>query len=943
MEKNYLKANFINLKFSIAIFALFFISLGTNAQVVKEFQQRTSSYSSSKKIYNIKGDFTMIGNTNLSLWSYGNNTNNSNNYMIFVDEDEDDSTENSSAAVLEFSNENGADPNCSNIVYAGLYWSGRTDNSSTTNDKRKIKVKGPNNNGYQTFTANQNDILYPGPSNMYAAYAEVTDLVRSNGTGEYWVADMELTQGNGGATGYYGGWGMIVIYENSQMNWRDVTIFDGYAHVEGNTVANYQLPVSGFNTAQSGPVNMKMGIMAGEGDVGIAGDYFQIKKNNNNSWLSLSHDQNSTNNFFNSSIENNETNRTPNLSNNTGIDISMFNIPNQGNSVIANNQTSTTFRYGSTQDTYSIFSIAMSVDAYIPEIEGVTSLIEINSNTAGNPPYSVEPGEEISYKIELKNKGTENVEDVKVVVPVPYNVDYVNNSLNTNFYFSPTPSTNNVYFDPTLGATGSIVWEINELPLATNTNDVLADLTVSFKVTENCTILSNACPGYDVITFNGNISGQGAITGTTFENKDLIRGYETEGACLGEPITSPFEISVDASSFRAENCGNSEEARRFIYCNREEPIKISEINSGFPSGTRFYNESPVDINSEEYTINNPIPNTTGSTEYYAIIPGAEDCAIPFTIEITSISTVPETEVITYCLNEEATPLDATASNSNYDLYYYTSETDTTPEMQIIPSTSEAGEFTYYVAEGESASCISPNKAEIKVKVLGVPEVAAPQSLNPEACGTELIDETIPEISSEFTLISNQLFEELGGSIPGDADIDAIEYRDELVQSNPFVYNRIFKISYECGSFELTQQITLNDLRDSLNPEFTITQPNCENVAGKIEVISNKAISYSLDGENFQASNVFTGLIPGNYVVYVQNETGCVSNASEEIIIIKNEGSPVQPEAVVSQQPSCEDTTGTISVTTEAGISYTLLDENQDPLTIIVLLTELSAD
>jgi gliding motility-associated-like protein/uncharacterized repeat protein (TIGR01451 family) len=932
MEKNYLKANFINLKFSIAIFSLFFISLGANAQVVKEFQQRTSTYSSSKKIYNIKGDFTMIGNTNLSLWSYGNNTNNSNNYMIFVDEDNDDSTDNSSAAVLEFSNENGADPNCSNIVYAGLYWSGRTDNSSTTNDKRKIKVKGPNNNEYQTFTANQNDILYPGPSNMYAAYAEVTDLVRSNGTGEYWVADMALTQGNGGATGYYGGWGMIVIYENSQMNWRDVTIFDGYAHVEGNTVANYQLPVSGFNTAQSGPVNMKMGIMAGEGDVGIAGDYFQIKKNNNNSWLSLSHDQNSTNNFFNSSIENNGTNRTPNLSNNTGIDISMFNIPNQGNSVIANNQTSTTFRYGSTQDTYSIFSIAMSVDAYIPEIEGITSLTEINSNTAGNPPYSVEPGEEISYKIELKNKGTENIEDVKVVVPVPYNVDYVNNSLNTNFYFSPTPSPNNVYFDPTLGATGSIVWEISEIPLATNTNDVLADLAVSFKVTENCTILSNACPGYDVITFNGNISGRGAITGTTFENKDLIRGYETEGACLGEPITSPFEISVDASNFRAENCGNSDEARRFIYCNREEPIKISEINSGFPSGTRFYNESPVDINSEEYTINNPIPNTTGSTEYYAIIPGAEDCAIPFTIEITSISTVPDTENITYCLNEEANPLDATASNSNYDLYYYTSETDTTPEMQFIPSTSQAGEFTYYVAEGESASCISPNKAEIKVKVLGVPEVAAPQNLNPDACGTELIDKTIPEISSEFTLISSQLFEELGGSIPGDADIDAIEYRDEVVQSNPVIYNRVFKISYECGSFELTQQITLNDLRDSLTPEFTITQPTCENVAGKIEVISNNASSYSLDGENFQSSNIFTGLIPGNYVVYIQNETGCVSDASAQIEIVKNLGTPNQPQANVSQQPTCEDTIGTISVTTEAGISYTLLDENQNPLT-----------
>ncbi len=54
--------------------------------------------------------------------------------------------------------------------------------------------------------------------------------------------------------------------------------------------------------------------------------------------------------------------------------------------------------------------------------------------------------------------------------------------------------------------------------------------------------------------------------------------------------------------------------------------------------------------------------------------------------------------------------------------------------------------------------------------------------------------------------------------------------------------------------------------------------------------------------------------------------------SEELVIIENLGTPGAPVAEVSQQPTCEDTTGTISVTTEAGISYTLLDENQDPLT-----------
>ncbi|MBO2545503.1 HYR domain-containing protein [Salegentibacter sp. BDJ18] len=1008
MKKNYFRNQFTAIRFVLITFTVLFFNTAVNAQVYKEFKQRTSQYSTSKKIYNIKGDFTMIGNTNLSLLSYGKNTNNSNNLMQFVDEDNVSSTKNSSAAVLEFSNENGANPECSNIIYAGLYWSGRTNNSGKTNAKRNIKVKGPNNSAYQTISANVNNILFPGPSDMYAAYAEVTDLVKNNGTGEYWVADMELTEGNGGTTGFYGGWGMIVIYENSQMDWRDVTVFDGYAHVEGNVVANYELPVSGFNTAQSGPVNMKMGIMAGEGDVGISGDYFQIKKNSNNAWLSLSHDQNTTNNFFNSSIQNKGSSRTPNYTNNTGIDISMFNIPNAGNSVIDNNQTSTTFRYGSTQDTYSIFSIAMSVDAYIPEIEGISSLSAINGNIAGNPPYNAVPGDELSYKVELKNKGTENVEDVKVVIPVPYNADYLPNGLSTNFYFSPSPQNNEVYFDPTLGATGSIVWEIDELPLANSTNDVLADLTIKFGVTKNCTILSNICPGFDLIRFNGNISGRGAITGTTFQNKDLIQGYETEGTCQGEPITTTFEVTIDATNFRAENCQNSDEARKFVYCNREDPIGISEINSGFPNGTRFFNESPVTNNSTEYTTNNPIPNNSG--EYYAVIPGTENCAIPFTIEITTIASVPETESITYCLNDEADPLTAEPSNPDFNLYYYTSEEDTSPEIQIIPSTSQSGEFIYYVAEGESASCISPNRAPIKISVIGEPEITAPQNQTIQTCDNDFTDDSIPGLSNEFTTISQQVFTDLGGSISFTEEIESISYKDILQQQSPAVYQRIFRITYECGNIDVQQSLTLENIKTQLEPVFTkkdptcenengvltitnfntdyiyelnsttgnlelnnatsslspgvyiisvalnecvfttnsfevlpapaiaetpetivVTQPTCNLETGKITVNATEGYMYSLDGEIFQESNIFEELSPGTYVIYAQNEDECISQPSKNIIIEENEGSPAQPEAIVSQQPTCEDITGTIAVTTDDGITYTLLDENENSL------------
>ncbi len=40
------------------------------------------------------------------------------------------------------------------------------------------------------------------------------------------------------------------------MKWRDVTIFDGHAYVQGTT-ASFQLPVSGFNTVQTGAVNIE--------------------------------------------------------------------------------------------------------------------------------------------------------------------------------------------------------------------------------------------------------------------------------------------------------------------------------------------------------------------------------------------------------------------------------------------------------------------------------------------------------------------------------------------------------------------------------------------------------------------------------------------------------------------------------------------------------------
>lgn len=130
-----------------------------NAQVVKPFTQRTSSYTPSKKIYNIKGDFMMIGNTNLTLQNYGATFNNHDGSMVYVDIDDDGTTLNSSSATLGFSTENGAIPSCSKIIYAGLYWTGRSSATNTPFSVTKMVKDGGSttvNKPNLTFTSGNN-------------------------------------------------------------------------------------------------------------------------------------------------------------------------------------------------------------------------------------------------------------------------------------------------------------------------------------------------------------------------------------------------------------------------------------------------------------------------------------------------------------------------------------------------------------------------------------------------------------------------------------------------------------------------------------------------------------------------------------------------------------------------------------------------------------------
>ncbi|MDR7372813.1 hypothetical protein, partial [Flavobacterium aquidurense] len=725
----------------LAICYLFLMLLGSaftaNAQVIVPFKERTSSFSPTTKTYHIKGNFTMMGNTNLTLLNYNPTTTNGNNQMKYVDIDGDNTTLNSSSSTLVLPTDSGTNVGCSKVVFAGLYWTGRVSNAnnspntfSATNgtltktlDKRKISFKGPSASGYDSFTAT--DIYFPTNTNgnMFTAYAEVTKYVQDHGTGEYFAADIAATQGNdGGDIGKYAGWALIVVYENSSMKNRDITIFDGHAYVRESQTLSYTIPVSGFNSVATGAVGIKLGIMAGEGDVNYDGDYFQIQKLNSANYLTLSRTGNTTDNFFNSSIQTGGNARNPLLVNNSGIDISMFDLPNAAKDIIGNGQTSTTFKYGSDTDTYTIFAIAMAVDAYVPEMEATLTATTINNAPAGAAPYTVLPGQELGYKLQLKNRGTEAIQNTKIVIPIPYNATFVPNSLiKTITPGYPAPLPNNLTYEPTVGANGSIVWDYGTLALPSDPNTVLAELTFKLKATENCALLKNSnCS--NIIQVNGLMSGTGVTSTVSVSNKPFILGYTTSGSCSGVAISAPLETTINAAAYINANCQATPSIIAFTFCSAGTTIPITDVIGSFPTGSTFYNAYPVVSGTTQYTINNPFPATAGTNTYYAIPPGASSgCYFQFTITIENITTKPT--VITplnYCIGDVAVPLTATPTKPEYTLYYYPTNTSSA-QSSFTPPTDVAGQFTYYVAEGKTNSCIGP-KTPIVVNVTAKPTV-----------------------------------------------------------------------------------------------------------------------------------------------------------------------------------------------------------------------------
>lgn len=318
------------------------------------------------------------------------------------------------------------------IKFARLYWGGRIVNSAIqANDinLRTIRIrKGTSGQYFKGVTAvgQVDKSAIDGTSTAYQSYIDLTSFINTNGAGTYTVADIAGSTGSSSG-GNFCGWSIVVVYENPNVNYNSVRVYDGFLQVfNGGSATSQSIVLTGLN-APSNPMvssDAYMSVMAWEGDATLAGslsnpagDYILMNTD------TLSNAVNPKNNIWNGTISDNGsfvTTKNPDFKNQMGIDIDKMNV----GSYIQPNATSITFKFGTESDQYFPSAFAFTMKMKDPVIT-----LDKTVTDALLPQGALQPDEELTYTLSGTNNGTGVAYNVVVTDTLPSSVTYIPGSM----------------------------------------------------------------------------------------------------------------------------------------------------------------------------------------------------------------------------------------------------------------------------------------------------------------------------------------------------------------------------------------------------------------------------------------------------------------------------------------------------------------------------------
>ncbi|MFJ5228702.1 hypothetical protein ACIQBJ_02270 [Kitasatospora sp. NPDC088391] len=171
-------------------------------------------------------------------------------------------------------------PEGATVKYARLYWGGTRGIGSTVLPESQIDeiyLKFPGDADYSNIANQQPSIGYitTDDESSYQASSDITEMVRKHGSGTYTAADMDSVV----KPHSWGGWTIVVAYENDCDPLRHLHIWDGFQPELPNSPA-LSGTLSGIRTPASGPVTGHLGWVVYDGDHKWTGDTMDLKSTN---------------------------------------------------------------------------------------------------------------------------------------------------------------------------------------------------------------------------------------------------------------------------------------------------------------------------------------------------------------------------------------------------------------------------------------------------------------------------------------------------------------------------------------------------------------------------------------------------------------------------------------------------------------------------------------
>jgi large repetitive protein len=158
-------------------------------------------------------------------------------------------------------------------------------------------------------------------------------------------------------------------------------------------------------------------------------------------------------------------------------------------------------------------------------------------------------------------------------------------------------------------------------------------------------------------------------------------------------------------------------------------------------------------------------------------------------------------------------------------------------------------------------------------------------------------------------------------------IDGVTYDTDTTFANlpPGTYSITVKNASGCISLATVKAITPQPSTPAAPGAAVTQQPDCNVPTGTITVTSaGTGFMYSVNGINYQNSNIFNDLPAGTYNITVRNSAGCVSPAVSRTINAAPAG-PAAPAVIAASPADCSTSTGSLTVLspTGAGLTYSI--------------------